>query len=1154
MNLSTVPTTGNRTNRLTIGYIGQHAYNSIGYQIMNGISDAARDYDLNLLCFIGGSTTSQRELNLSEMNAINLLTPDSLDGIITWTSSLYYYMNQEAITSFLQKFHPLPRVSISTSIDGIPSVLVDNHQGIRLLMQHLIEVHHLKRFAFIKGRKDHQFSIERFEAYLDTLREYQIPFDPNLVVETQDIFPEEAVRAMEVLFDQRKLKPKEDIEAIITVSDIFSSVVVEELNRRGIKVPNEVAVVGFNNRSISYRCWPPLTTVDVDFYHVGYIAVENILKQVHHLPCPEISKIPTKLIIRQSCGCFERSIRRAATSLSIDHNLTELSNVMVMTEKNRLTETIIADSELPPELVRKFTTAIIDFFEKKGDEIQLLHQLGAYVYQTKNDPYHLLHWQNVVTELRKMLLPQLQTDQLAFAAEELWHQIRLLLFKSLEYNFPKPFHVDSNPTRLAQIGGLFNTAQNLEELTTLIAKELPSLGIPGCYLALYENSDNSKQNARLILAFNQEGRIADAENRSFPSYQILPERFRNTSKQSSFLVVSCFYKDRELGYIVFEIGPLEGSLYEILRTSFNSSLYSALAIEEQEKIEKEREELLRTLEMKNRELEGKNEDIKQVNRQLQQAIEDTKQANEAKSRFLAKMSHEIRTPLNGIIGFAEIIKNTSHGEERERYLNLIIDESEKMMELINQLLDISKIETGKLRLIYEPFNLREVMESITSVHAILAYNKGLNYFSNIADDIPEIITGDALRLRQILINLIGNAIKFTFNGHVSTRVTLVSQTDTEITLRFEIEDTGIGIPADKQNVIFEPFVQAEDTTTRKFGGTGLGTSISKELVELMNGQIGVESQPGTGSTFWFTACFQKAPLSSATSLPFQSGEELQSLPQIPDARILLVEDYPTNRKLALAHLKILGCTIEIAENGKIAVEKFRENPVDLILMDVQMPEMDGYQATQLIRTLPGGQSVPIVAMTANAFDSDFSNCLKAGMNDVITKPFRKKLFLEKVIKWLSSGSANPPVNSDPETSRRSSETVTPSIPSHLPLDWERTLAEFEHDHQFIISLLQEFIIHCQQQLHIIQTAITNHDPTTVYREAHAIKGGAENLNAGSLAKAARYLEYLGKNNRLDHPDLPGVIDTIGKELNRLETFAMEISLSKQPTSHPISQS
>ncbi|HOP74751.1 MAG TPA: ATP-binding protein [Bacillota bacterium] len=1005
-------------------------------------------------------------------------------------------------------------------------------------MQHLIETHHLQRFAFIRGREGHESSRERFQAYLDILRKYQIPFDPNLVVETDDIFPSEAVRAIEVLFDQRKLRPKEDVEAILTVSDVFSSVVVDELNRRGIKVPNDVAVVGFNNRLESYQCWPPLTTVDVDFYQTGYVAVENLLKQIHHLSCPETTRIPAKLIIRQSCGCFERSIRRTTATPTVTHAQTEPSTITIA-ERNRLIEAISADSELPADPIRKFISVVIDFFEKNGDKVELLHTLGDYINQTKKIPCYLLHWQNVVTELRKLLLPELQEKQLFHTAEDLWHQIRILLFKSLEYTFPKSFFFDLDPNHLAQVGGLFNDARNLEELTTLISQELLSLNIPGCYLALYENPANPKDKARLILAFNEEGRISEAENQSFPSYQILPQRFLNTSRRVSYLIESCFYKDRELGYVVFEMGPLEGALYEFFRANFNSSLHSALTIEEQKRIEKEREELLRTLEIKNRELEDKNEDIKKVNHQLKQAIEDTKLANEAKSRFLANISHEIRTPLNCIIGFAEIMKNTIHIEERQRYLNLIVDESEKMLELINQLLDISKIETGKLRLVNEPFNLREVMESITSAYSTLAHNKGLTYRVHIAEDIPETLMGDALRLRQILINLIGNAIKFTFKGHISTDVKMVSHTDTEITLRFEIEDTGIGIPADKQQLIFEPFVQAEDTTTRKFGGTGLGTSISKELVELMHGQIGVNSHPGIGSTFWFTARFEKTS-SSASPASFLFNEPLENIPLIPNAQILLVEDYPTNREVALAHLKNLGCSVHIAENGKIAVEKFRKNPVDLILMDVQMPEMDGYQATQLIRTLPGGQSVPIIGMTANAFDSDLSNCFKFGMNDVITKPFRKKLFLEKVVDWLSF-TDNSPTNQDSSPSRTPSETNATPLPSgHLPLDWERTLEEFDNDQPFILNLIREFVTHGRKQLQIIQDAIAVQDGTTIYREAHAIKGGAENLNARLLAEAARSLEYLGKNNRLNHPNISEIIETIREELNQLETFTMEI--------------
>ena len=259
-----------------------------------------------------------------------------------------------------------------------------------------------------------------------------------------------------------------------------------------------------------------------------------------------------------------------------------------------------------------------------------------------------------------------------------------------------------------------------------------------------------------------------------------------------------------------------------------------------------------------------------------------------------------------------------------------------------------------------------------------------------------------MRLQQILINLISNAIKFTSAGKVSTSIEIFDETATGISLMFKITDTGIGIPKEKQAIIFDAFVQAEDSTTRKFGGTGLGTAISKELVRLMGGEIGVESEEGRGSTFWFAVAFEKqyegGQLMKQEIAAYM--EPIQSM-NFTDATILLVEDYLVNREVAAAHLKKLGCNIVVAENGKIAVEMFRELPIDLILMDVQMPEMDGYEATRIIRSDPRGATLPILGMTANAFEADIQKCLVYGMNDVITKPFRKAFFLQKVALWLS---------------------------------------------------------------------------------------------------------------------------------------------------------
>lgn len=383
--------------------------------------------------------------------------------------------------------------------------------------------------------------------------------------------------------------------------------------------------------------------------------------------------------------------------------------------------------------------------------------------------------------------------------------------------------------------------------------------------------------------------------------------------------------------------------------------------------------------------------------------EVAEKASELKTNFLSNMSHELRTPLNGIIGFCELIQNSDSLDRIKDYSGLIISESEVLIDLINDLLDISKIEAGKLELEYLPFDLERVMLGVTPIMKLKAEQKGLSFNISIEQDTPLRLVGDPMRLRQILVNLAGNAIKYTEKGQISIEIKSLEETEDNAHIHFAVKDTGIGIPREKQDHIFDRFVQADQGTTRKYGGTGLGTAITKQLVELMNGDIGVESELGKGSTFWFTLIFDKryAVVHENPDSDAEKDEIPDTAEDIFSGKVLLVEDYPTNQLIASNHLSNAGYDVVIAKNGLEAVKFSEEMAFDLILMDVQMPEMDGYEATKKIRSgNTNNAGASIVGLTGNAYKHDSDACIKAGMNDVITKPFRKKAFLSIVSKWI----------------------------------------------------------------------------------------------------------------------------------------------------------
>jgi DNA-binding LacI/PurR family transcriptional regulator/GAF domain-containing protein len=578
--------------RPTIGLLVHDITGVGGYEsaVWNGVADAAQERDVDLICFPGGTLYSSLNENPdARRNAIySLATADSVDGLII-SSSLGNFLTPEQFQRFYDRYDPLPMVSIARTQEGIPSVLVDNYGGMRSAITHLIQEHGYRRIAFIRGPDGNEDAVQRYNAYIDTLTEYGLPRDPNLIA-PGDFLPASGTEAVRLLLDEHKA----NFEAVVAADDNMALGAMEELQRRGIRVPYDIVVVGFDDIEEAWAATPALTSVQQPSYRLGKQATEMLLALLDGQEMPSQVIVPTRLITRQSCGCLSSTTAQAAANLITaarrrSETREPFETAFIPQRENILFEMVQTMGARSSSIVTERVEQVLDAFstelrnaEHKDSSPVFLSALDEVLRQTAAEGSDVTHWQGAISALRRHALPYLADDETVFKAEDLWQQARVMIGENAQrLEAHRRLQAEQQAQTLRQVSQALITTFDMDELVDVVVQDLPRLGIECCSLSLYERRGVLSDKSKLVLAYDENGRIGPSIDEAvFSSHRLAPSRLLDRETRYTMIVEPLFFRDNQLGFALFKVGPRDGEIYNTLREHLSSTLTGAILVQE----------------------------------------------------------------------------------------------------------------------------------------------------------------------------------------------------------------------------------------------------------------------------------------------------------------------------------------------------------------------------------------------------------------------------------------------------------------------------------------------------------------------------------------------------------------------------------------------
>ena len=932
--------------RLTLGLLTHGGGDPVSHFVWSGAAQVAQERDVNLICFPGKPLRSPHGYEAQSNVLYELVDTGRLDGLVVWLAGLTLRVDLQEVQDFLKRYQPLPMTTAGVCLPGIPGVTVDNYHSMHEVIVHLIEAHHCTRIAFVRGPENHQEAEDRYRGYVDALAEHGLAYDPERVV-ISDFKESGGSAALHELLDQRRVQ----FDALAAASDNMAIGALKALQARGVRVPDDIAIAGLNDEAQSDVISPPLTTSSLHFYEQGRAATEMVLDLIAGKPMPDRVVLPTRLLIRQSCGCPDPLMTQASVDPTVF--IAEPFEAAFAACRACLLNDMTVSTALPASRL----AAVIDAFAadiQTATATVFLPTLSEAIRQTAAQGDAVSRWHEVISGLRQRTLNGLGAERKRQHAENLWQQARVLIGETAQRTQAyQVLQAELQTQVLSEINQTLSATIDLDEVSEVLVNTLPRLDIPRFYLSLYENPAAPADQARLILAGDRTGRFDRAiSERQFPARQLVPSGLLPPDR-FSLIIEPLYFRADQLGFILLEADPRREEVYEILRGQISGALKRVL------------------LAQHNIELFNEAVQARQVAEEGRRLAEE---ADSLKSRFLATVSHELRTPLTLIVGTIEMMLREEMPDRAAlsasflRDLKNIRASAQHLARLIGDVLDLASSQAGELRLTSEPLDLGETLKEVIWLGELMAREKGLAWRAALPDRLP-LVWGDRTRLKQVVLNLIGNATKFTEQGDVTLAVSVEDQVVT-----VTVSDTGVGIAPEEQEAIFDEFHQSDRTTQRGYGGIGLGLAVTRRLIELHGGQIGVRSsgEEGAGSTFYFTLPVLEGSVAPADRSDGRSRVVL-----------LITERVGAGAKLR-AHLVRRGFEVEelaIEQNAGWLAQVVAAPP-GAIVLDLQPAGELGWELMRSLKQNPATQDVPVI-FYALAVEENSGSLFEV---DYLTKP------------------------------------------------------------------------------------------------------------------------------------------------------------------------